>query len=305
MVDTAVRRANLQVARTLDRIDCIGIRVASRKTEAVLLSRRRGVRSYPDIRVDRDVIQTKKCMKYLGVIIDEWLNFNEHFVQVAEKASKVIRALCRLMLNLRGPGEARRRLYANVVLSVILYAAPIWCDALKASAKSQRIVNKVLHTVAVRVIAVYRTISLDAALLLARIPPLSLMADERRRTAERVSVLRSEGTYDRRCLVGIRVQESDKTLEKWATYLASPGLAGTRTISAILQCLNEWMNRRSGGLTFRLTQVLSGHGCFGSYLHRIRRVPDPTCVACDSIRLSTHCPTAVDGRLKGVSSLEK
>lgn len=46
MVDTAVRRANLQVARTLDKIDCIGIRVASRKTEAVLLSRRRGVR-YP------------------------------------------------------------------------------------------------------------------------------------------------------------------------------------------------------------------------------------------------------------------
>lgn len=185
------------------------------------------------------------------------------------------------MPNLRGPGEAKRRLYANVVLSVILYATPIWCDALKASAKSQRIVNKVLHTVAVRVIAAYRTISLDVALLLARIPPLSLMADERRRTAERVSVLRSEGTYDRRCLVGIRVQESDKTLEKWATYLASPGLAGTRTISAILPCLNEWMNRRSGGLTFRLTQVLSGHGCFGCYLH-IRRVPDPTCVACDS-----------------------
>ncbi|XP_054015942.1 uncharacterized protein LOC128896600, partial [Hylaeus anthracinus] len=30
-----------------------------------------------------------------------------------------------------------------------------------------------------------------------------------------------------------------------------------------------------GRLTFRLTQVLSGHGCFGEYLHRMGREPTP------------------------------
>ncbi|XP_026317763.1 uncharacterized protein LOC113228625 [Hyposmocoma kahamanoa] len=45
--------------------------------------------------------------------------------------------------------------------------------------------------------------------------------------------------------------------------------AGHKTIEAILPVLNKWLERRHGTLTFRLTQVLSGHGCFGKYLCRI------------------------------------
>lgn len=186
------------------------------------------------------------------------------------------------MPNLRGLGEAKRHLYANVVLSVILYAAPIWSDALKASLKSQRVLNRVLRTVAIRVIAAYRIVSLDAALVLARILPLTLIADERLRIFERIAALRMEGAYDRKCLSEIREQERDRTLEDWSGYLVSPGLAGIRTIAAIRPQLKEWVNRRSGGLTFRLTQMLTGHGCFGSYLARIQRVSRSTCLACDS-----------------------
>ncbi|XP_076301788.1 uncharacterized protein LOC143219866 [Lasioglossum baleicum] len=35
-------------------------------------------------------------------------------------------------------------------------------------------------------------------------------------------------------------------------------------------------------LTFRLTQVLSGHGCFGEYLHRMGREPTAQCHHCDA-----------------------
>ncbi|EFN70484.1 hypothetical protein EAG_06200, partial [Camponotus floridanus] len=215
---------------------------------------------------------------------DERLNFTEHFTQVSAKAGRVTGALCRIMPNLRGPGEAKRRLYVNVVLSVILYAAPVWSEALRTSTKSQRTLNRVLHCVAARVIAAYRTISLDAALVLARIPPIVLKADERRRTYERMVALRSEGIYDQRCLDRIRDQE--------ANYLANPGLAGLRTISAICPYLREW---RCGGLTFRFTQILSRHGCFGSYLYRIRRAPESICAASDLDEVDTpehtlsHC----------------
>jgi len=41
----------------------------------------------------------------------------------------VARALHRITPNLRGLSERRRKLYANVVLSVVLYAAPIWGEA--------------------------------------------------------------------------------------------------------------------------------------------------------------------------------
>ncbi|XP_045541871.1 uncharacterized protein LOC123723336 [Papilio machaon] len=41
------------------------------------------------------------------------------------------------------------------------------------------------------------------------------------------------------------------------------------------------MGRKHGALTFRLVQVLSGHGCFGAYLCRIaRREPSARCHEC-------------------------
>lgn len=49
-------------------------------------------------------------MKYLRVIIDSRWSFELHFNHVANKVSRVGRALCGLMPNLRGPGEAKRRL---------------------------------------------------------------------------------------------------------------------------------------------------------------------------------------------------
>ncbi|XP_048003857.1 uncharacterized protein LOC125240057 [Leguminivora glycinivorella] len=44
--------------------------------------------------------------------------------------------------------------------------------------------------------------------------------------------------------------------------------------------MDEWLSRRRGALTYRITQVVSGHGCFGHYLHRIRREPGPHCHEC-------------------------
>ena len=42
------------------------------------------------------------------------------------------------------------------------------------------------------------------------------------------------------------------------------------------------MNRRQGGLTYRLVQVITGHGCFGEYLHRVaRRESTTVCHHCE------------------------
>ncbi|KAJ0176827.1 hypothetical protein K1T71_008006 [Dendrolimus kikuchii] len=42
------------------------------------------------------------------------------------------------------------------------------------------------------------------------------------------------------------------------------------------------IGRDYGTLTFRLTQVLSGHGCFGRYLCRLGREPTSGCHHCDT-----------------------
>ena len=56
--------------------------------------------------------------------------------------------------------------------------------------------------------------------------------------------------------------------------------AGHATIAAISPLFEEWLERRHGVLTFRLTQVLTGHGSFGRFLCRIGREETPGCHHC-------------------------
>ncbi|XP_026327823.1 uncharacterized protein LOC113236047 [Hyposmocoma kahamanoa] len=69
-------------------------------------------------------------------------------------------------------------------------------------------------------------------------------------------------------------------LRKWRGRLAQPR-AGSCTVEAIRPVFENWMDRAHGSLTFRLVQVLSGHGCFGKYLcHIARREPTTECHHC-------------------------
>lgn len=69
-----------------------------------------------------------------------------------------------------------------------------------------------------------------------------------------------------------------------------------RTVTTILPVLEEWNQRGHGTLTFHITQVLTGHGCHGQYLHRIARESTSRCHHCDA-RLNSlehtvqKCPT--------------
>lgn len=60
-------------------------------------------------------------MTYLGIVVDNSLAFKARI----DKAERIGSQLARLMPNIGGPKEARRRLLSSVVHSVLLYSAPI------------------------------------------------------------------------------------------------------------------------------------------------------------------------------------
>ncbi|XP_045777902.1 uncharacterized protein LOC123875881 [Maniola jurtina] len=64
--------------------------------------------------------------------------------------------------------------------------------------------------------------------------------------------------------------------------------ARQRVVGAILPNFEAWLGRKHGSLTFRLTQVLTGHGCFGEYLCRIGREVTPRCHHCGEVRDSAQ-----------------
>ncbi|CAK1553156.1 unnamed protein product [Leptosia nina] len=72
----------------------------------------------------------------------------------------------------------------------------------------------------------------------------------------------------------------ETTILLWKDELANSRV-GVWTIEAILPVFDDWLNRRWGTLSYRLTQGLTGHGCYGSYLYKVvRREPSPICHRC-------------------------
>ncbi|XP_026738135.1 uncharacterized protein LOC113501249 [Trichoplusia ni] len=90
-------------------------------------------------------------------------------------------------------------------------------------------------------------------------------------------------------------------MRTWELRLANP-TAGRATVEAIRPNLQPWVERRYGVLTYRLTQVLTGHGAFGHYLHRVaRREVTTACHQCgdqDDTALHTLavCPAFAEPR---------
>ena len=84
-------------------------------------------------------IKWKESIKYLGVQLDRRLSFCEHLQIANAKAIQCGAALTRLMPNIGGPREAKRRLVASMVNSILLYAAPVWTSALKNHAIQKKL----------------------------------------------------------------------------------------------------------------------------------------------------------------------
>ncbi|XP_068618945.1 uncharacterized protein [Battus philenor] len=133
---------------------------------------------------------------------------------------------------------------------------------------------------AIRIVRGYRTISFEAATVLARFPPLDILAEDAR-VYDQVRTLRRDGGGEPdRVLEAVRRQERHGALASWRAKLSEEHYARKRVVGAILPVFEAWMQRRDGRLIYRLTQVITGHGCFGDYLCRIGREATAYCFHC-------------------------
>jgi len=88
----------------------------------------------------------------------------------------MVAALMRVMPNFR-----RRQLYAGVVHSVIMYGALVWAEVIARNRRLRQRIWAIQRRVALRVISAYRTVSWDAATILAGLVPGNILAESYRR----------------------------------------------------------------------------------------------------------------------------
>lgn len=262
------QRANRALEKIAGKISDLGLQIAAEKTEAVLFTYKYK-HAIPNINVCGMPIALSEQMIYLGMVIDKSCLFKAHIKKATEKADRIGASLARLMPNVGGPREARRRLLTSVVQSVLLYGAPTWEHTLDLVPGKVKLLNRSQRKVLLRKICAYRTVSEAATNVLAGIPPVDLLARER------------EVEYRRRRMDTSTTPSHHATRTEWQKRwdTAETG-QWTKTL---IPDISRWTTRKFGGLNFHLSQFLSGHGCFGKYLCKIKKVDSAMCVDCGAL----------------------
>jgi len=148
----------------------------------------------------------------------------------------------------------------------ILYAPPVWAPAMAVTAYS-RSCKAAYRTCALRVLSAFRTVSDDAALVLAGMVPLDLLAEETRCNGDPAS-------------------KRNVTMTRWQErWRAATNGSWTKRI---VPDIRLWVSRKYGQTDFYLTQLLTGHGCFKSYLYRFNHETNPFCTHCAVIKDAEH-----------------
>ena len=246
--------------------------MAPEQTEALLVTDRRSFK-YPRIVLGEHEIKWKKSIKYLGRQLNRRLSFGEHLQIATAKAIQCGAALTRLMPNIGGPREAKRRLVASVVNAKLLNAAPIWTNALNNHA----ILKKLFLAqkgVVMRIVSAYRTVSTSAVLVLASISPIDLLAEERR---ENFQLRKESRKLPARRRPSARMEGADSSRNgRRDGMVTNPGDGHT------VQCRSSppgWIESTvKSAVTWR-----KRWRCFNAYLKRFKKRHDESCSYCGSL----------------------
>ena len=260
-------KALQMIERVLKELD---LELAAHKTEAVLLTGRRRIVDPPHIMVGGKSVVLSRSIRYLGVYFDTSRKYTDHIRRVVQKTAATTSALSRIMPNVGGPRQCKRKLLTSVTMSQMMYGAEVWAPTLGLR-RYFNMLTRVQRRAALRVICGYRTISADAAGVLAGMPPVDLLAGERR--SRRISAEKGEDPVEAKNSARMAVMETWQS--RW-----NESQKGRWTWKLIPDIV-PWVTRRHGQVSYRLTQILTGHGCFGSYLVRIGKLGNARCPLCE------------------------
>jgi len=149
----AANYATVLITREISRV---GLEISAEKTQITCFP----LSAIPDrggmLYIKNRGIAVSRNIKYLGLLLDGDFCFLPHFVYISGKVDKTIRLMNSILPNCRGPNEKRKKLYLSVVLSIILYGAPVWHAEFRRSNEAKTIINRLMRRISQRVCGVFR-----------------------------------------------------------------------------------------------------------------------------------------------------
>lgn len=101
------------------------LELAEHRTEAIVLTRRY-IKNKIQVKCDNTIVESSKSIKYLGLVIDQKLNFKEHANQTVNKVVNIQRQLGYILPNIGGTKQSKNKVLATEVTSKLLHEVPCW-----------------------------------------------------------------------------------------------------------------------------------------------------------------------------------
>lgn len=192
----------------------------------------------------------------------------------AKKGEELVAWLTRIMPNISGPTSKKREALHGVVQSTLLYGAPVWHSILNVR-KYQNVLTRVERKSLLRVASAYRTVSNKALQVITGMIPIHLLANERHRI------------YERGGNELVRTEERETTLTMWQEEWDMT-LDVAQWTKKLIPNIREWKECAHRNTDYFLTQVLTGHGSFRTYLRGIGKTDTDICTYCDQVDTVEH-----------------
>lgn len=164
--------------------DSVGLQFNASKTEVMIVhQRRKPIKELPSLHfpTDRngnfDVIPLRSSIKYLGVMVDEKLSFNQHFKYARDKTNQVVNDLCRVVKQDFGLDQERAvHLYKACIEPMLLYGAEVWGDKMEKVKSNKHFPLSCQRKMLLRATRAYRTTPNLALQVICNTPPIWLRA---------------------------------------------------------------------------------------------------------------------------------
>jgi hypothetical protein len=237
----------------------------------------------PTIYANGTSIRMVNTVRYLGVDIDERLGVSTHVTRVSEKAKTLFHRFTRLSKEMWGlDSKTLLTIYKAVVEPIMTYCSAGWFDRTNVKHKQQ--MGSAQRNMVLRMIRGYRTVSKDAALVIAGTIPMEILLKENYEIFHRLT-----STEDRGLL---RSQMREESLKSWKERwdLSDTG----RHAYQFIDDATFVHRNRNLHLTGPIVQFITGHGKFREYLSRVGVIQDGRCNSCGvdetPLHVLFHCP---------------
>jgi ribonuclease HI len=168
--------ANIEIGKITKWAEDNKIMFNEQKSKVMVITRREN--TDVSIYLNNCPLEQVNSIKYLGVILDNKLNFREHLISTARKCTTLIHTLSKsAKLNWGLQQGALNTIYKGAILPLLTYAAPVWIRAMETN-YNKTLYTRVQRLINIKIAKAYRTTSNEALCILTGNAPIIIKAEE-------------------------------------------------------------------------------------------------------------------------------